>query len=128
MRIPPVASISTALSGAVSWRPTAAMRLSSTRTSPCSITPDEGSLVNTVALRNTTGRPDGTDLPFTDGFWLMLLTSLCSGCKDAKQVSSQPVEGRSPRAFIYITVAVLHYILQRTVTGKPVSVIRTSVH
>src|SRR5205085_9886944 len=75
----PEASSSTALSGTTSCRPTVAIRLSTTRTSPLSIIPSEESIVSTVALRNTTGRPEGKELLFTAAFWLMLLTSLSSG-------------------------------------------------
>ena len=38
-------------------------------------------MVNTVALRNTTGRPEGKESLFTTAFWLMLLTSLSSGSR-----------------------------------------------
>src|SRR5690348_6673487 len=63
------------------------MRLSTTRTSPFSIMPREGSMVSTVALRKTTGRPDGKELLLSAGFWLILLTSLCSGCETRGMVS-----------------------------------------
>jgi len=38
-------------------------------------------MVNTVAFRNTTGRPERKELLFTAAFWLMLFTSLSSGCR-----------------------------------------------
>ena len=43
-----------------------------------SITPSDGSIVSTVALRNTTGRPGGKR-SLSAEIWLIVLTSLCRG-------------------------------------------------
>src|ERR1035438_7705972 len=56
MRIPLLASITTASSGAVMWRPTSAIVSPTTRTSPPSMMPAP-SIVKTVPPRNTIGRP-----------------------------------------------------------------------
>ena len=69
-------------------------------------------MVSTVALRNTTGRPDGKELLFTAAFWLILLTSLCPGCNDAKQATRHRLDSGRPGPFPHLCSRVAIHIFK----------------
>jgi hypothetical protein len=74
--MPPVASISSASAGTSSFGPTAVMVSPVTSTSAFSSVPAE-SIVMTVALRKTTGRPEANSAGL--GWVVMVLQSALSG-------------------------------------------------